>query len=45
LTWDVQTSLYRTTVVFDENKTALSKIIDSLVSGGFPVRGEPQFLN
>jgi copper chaperone CopZ len=45
LTWDVQSSLYRATVVFDGKKTALSKIIDSLVSGGFPIRGEPQFLN
>jgi hypothetical protein len=43
--WDVQASHYRATVVFDEKKTTLAKILDSLVSGGFPVRGEPQFLN
>jgi len=43
--WDNEASLYKTTVVFDEKKTTLVKIIGSLVSGGFPVRGEPQFLN
>jgi hypothetical protein len=43
--WDKEASLYKTTVVFDEKQTTLVKIIDSLVSGGFPVRGEPQFLN
>jgi hypothetical protein len=43
--WDVQASHYRATVVFDEKKTTLAKILDSLVSGGFPIRGEPQFLN
>jgi len=44
LIWDIQASHYRTTVVFDEKKTTLAKIIDSLVSGGFPVLGEPLFL-
>jgi len=43
--WDTDAFLYKATVVFDEKKTTLAKIIDSLVSGGFPVRGEPQFLN
>ena len=45
LTWDMKESHYKTIVVFDDKKTTVSKIIDSLVSGGFPVRGEPQFLN
>ena len=40
----MQDSHYKATVVFDEKKTTLAKIIDSLVSGGFPVLGEPQFL-
>jgi len=43
--WDNEASLYKATVVFDEKKTTLAKIIDSLVSGGFRVRGEPQMLN
>jgi hypothetical protein len=43
--WDIQASHYKATVVFDEKKTTVAKIMDSLVSGGFPVRGEPQFLN
>jgi hypothetical protein len=43
--WDTQASHYKATVVFDEKKTTVAKIMDSLVSGGFPVRGEPQFLN
>jgi hypothetical protein len=45
LIWDIEASLYKATVIFDDKKTSLAKIIDSLVSGGFPVRGEPQFLN
>jgi hypothetical protein len=45
LNWDIKESRYNATVVFDEKKTTVAKIIDSLVSGGFPVRGEPQFLN
>jgi len=32
-------------VVKYELKTIRAKIVDSLVSGGSPVRGEPQFLN
>jgi copper chaperone CopZ len=45
LKWDLEAALYNATVVFDEKRTTLAKIIESLVSGGFPVRGEPQFLN
>jgi len=44
LAWDIQASHYKATVVFDEKKTTLARIIDSLVRGGYPVHGEPQFL-
>jgi hypothetical protein len=36
--------LYKTTVIFDDKKTTVAKIVDALTAGGFHVRGEPTIL-
>jgi len=36
--------LYKTTVQFDEKKTTVARIVDTLAAGGYPVRGEPKLL-
>jgi hypothetical protein len=41
--FDLETYLYNARVVFDETKTTVDKIIDTLAQGGYSVRGEPEF--
>ena len=41
--WDYKALLYKTTVVLDESKTSAQKIAETLVKGGFPIQGDPEF--
>ena len=43
--WDSKASSYNTTVVFDEAQTSLKRIVDTLARGGYPIQGEPKFLD
>lgn len=36
--------LYKTTVQFDEKRTTVAKIVDTLAAAGYPIRGEPEIL-
>jgi hypothetical protein len=44
LVYDMKEVLYKTTVLFDEKRTTVAKIVDILTAGGYPIRGEPKII-
>ncbi|MBU2498218.1 MAG: hypothetical protein KKE57_04905 [Proteobacteria bacterium] len=43
MAWDLEASLYKTTVVFDEALTSIQKIVATLARGGYKIQGDPEF--
>jgi len=43
--WDTKASSYNATVAFDEARTSLKSIVDTLARSGYPIQGEPTLLD
>ena len=42
--YDLNTLFFTVTVTFDDKKTSVDKIIERLSKGGYPVSGEPHWV-
>jgi hypothetical protein len=42
--YDINDALFKATVTFDDTKTTIEKIMETLMKGGYPLQGRPEFL-
>ncbi len=42
--YDRNEARFKATVTFDDTKTTIEKIMDTLARGGYPLQGRPEFL-
>ena len=44
LKYNLHTKSFTATIIFDDKKTSIDKIIEKLSRGGYPVSGDPQWV-
>ncbi|MCK5553302.1 MAG: hypothetical protein KAJ09_09175 [Deltaproteobacteria bacterium] len=42
--YDINDALFKATVTFDDTETTIEKIMETLIEGGYPLQGRPEFL-